>query len=89
MLCCSTSVGMPILTNCLDWRRRVWSARFLRWGHAEPLSESLVASPTLRLETSLQRGAVHKSQGRRNVVPSALASLTWLVRLLDLFQQRL
>ena len=43
MLCCSTSVGMPILTNCLDLAPPcVLVPRFLRWGHAEPLSESLV-----------------------------------------------
>ena len=42
MICCSTSVGVPILTNCLDWRRRSWLPKFLRWGHGEPLSESWV-----------------------------------------------
>ena len=38
----------------------------------------LSALYTLGLETSLQRGAVHKSRG-----------LPWLVRLSNLFQQRL
>ena len=43
-------------------------------------TESPLASPwwfsTLGLEPSLQRGAVHKSRGRRNNVPTASASLT-------------
>ena len=53
--------------------------RLLRWGHGEPLSESLVV---LYLGLGNEPTAGCGSQKPRRV-------LLWLVRLLDLFQQRL
>ena len=61
-----------------QWQTLEGVPQFLRWGHGDLLSEFSLAFSALGLETSLQRGAVHKSRG-----------LPWLVRLSNQFQQRL
>ena len=63
--------------------------RFLRWGHAEPLSESWVASLPLGWNRAYSGVRFTKAKADGTLFRRPWRVLPWLVRLLDLFQQRL
>ena len=89
MICCSTSVGVPILTNCLDGGAARGSAQILALGPRR--------APQRVLGGSLPLGWTRAYSGVRFTKAEAVGTtfrrprrvLPWPVRLSNLFQQRL
>ena len=57
MICCSTSVGVLILTNCLEWRRRACGAQIPALGPRRGPQRVHSDFFCLRLETSSTGGS--------------------------------
>ena len=63
--------------------------QFLRWGHGGPLSESWVASVPRVWKRAYSGVRFTKAKADGTLSRRPWRVLPWLVRLLDLFQQRL
>ena len=93
VLCFSCGYGsrfsVPLLRPLGRWQTLVGVPKFLRWGHAEALSESLRHSLPWDQNRAYSGVRFIKAEAVGTTFRRPRRVLLWLVRLLDLFQQRL